>query len=528
MNREELARIAMEECCSGETTVRCGVKRGNPFWNVESTQFMYVPAFHFTAIRLCSRYRYDATDETGKVYSFESDDCCSLLTPIWRDIPEGVVHLNVTALYPDGREIGLVGARIFFKLASFPAVTPPKARSYKECAISAYRFAMNQGFIRHWLEYGTPDPHYDLNTYPCKMISALGSAMLSYARICLEESENALKVAKNAADYLIGITPRGDAPMADLPPTYHFEFCPDPERYGVITPNWHAAKNREGTTMMIYPVRAGSLYLEMEEATGEKKYLEEAIRIGEYYLKTVEPNGSWYLMRSLETGKPLSGNFVSPLDGVVPFLSALYKRTGDPKWKKLLDGAVNYVLQTQLPTYNWEGQFEDSPLSTNYMNLTHFGATSLAIHFAENYPNDPERMELAKELMRFTEDQFVIWNRPYPWPHAAPDGGKPYDTALWHTPCALEQYGWYVPIDDSAASIARGFLALYKAGEGELYLAKARALMDQITIMQHENGQIPTHWMNTEDAEKNFWFNCMFYSCRMLEAMSEYEEIEFK
>ena len=99
---------------------------------------------------------------------------------------------------------------------------------------------------------------------------------------------------------------------------------------------------------------------------------------------------------------------------------------------------------------------------------------------------------------------------------------------IWHTPCALEQYGWYVPIDDSAASVARGFLALYKAGEGELYLAKARALMDQITIMQHENGQIPTHWMNTEDAEKNFWFNFMFYSCRMLEAMSEYEEIEFK
>ena len=99
-----------------------------------------------------------------------------------------------------------------------------------------------------------------------------------------------------------------------------------------------------------------------------------------------------------------------------------------------------------------------------------------------------------------------------------------YDTSLWHTPCALEQYGWYVPIDSSASGIARGFLAMYKAGLGSLYLAKARALMDQMTRVQHEDGKIPTHWMNTEDAEKNFWFNCMFHTCRTLEIMSEYQD----
>ena len=132
-------------------------------------------------------------------------------------------------------------------------------------------------------------------------------------------------------------------------------------------------------------------------------------------------------------------------------------------------------------------------------------------------------MELARELMRFAEDQFVIWKRPYPWAHASNDGGTPYDTSIWHTPCALEQYGWYVPIDDSAASIALGFFTLYKAGCGELYLAKALALADQLTRVQHENGQIPTHWMNTENAEQNFWFNCMFHSCRILEILSEYQ-----
>ena len=67
---------------------------------------------------------------------------------------------------------------------------------------------------------------------------------------------------------------------------------------------------------------------------------------------------------------------------------------------------------------------------------------------------------------------------------------------------------------------------MYKAGGGDLYLAKARALMDQMTRMQREDGRIPTHWMNTEEAEKNFWFNCMFYSCRVLEMMAEYQDTE--
>ncbi len=524
MNRTELARMAFDECCSPETTTRYGIKRGRPFWNVESTQFMYVPAFHFTAIRDCGRYRYDALDENGNTHSFEAGDCCALLTPIWKELPEGVVRLTVTALNPDGSDYALVGARTFFRLAPFPEETPPAVCPYAESAKKAYRFAMSQGLIQHWLKYGEPDPYYDLNTYPSKMIGALVDAMLSYAKICPEDAADAMKVAVNAADYLIRITPRGNVPLADIPPTYYLDFCPDPEKYGIITPNWHAATAHNGTMMMIYPPRAGLMYLALEEATGDRKYLDEALKIGRYFLDTVEDNGSWFLVRSCATGEPLTHNYVAPIEVVVPFLMALYERTGDECWKKLGDGAVDYTFKTQLASYNWEGQFEDSPLSTNYMNLTHYAPVSLATYLAQYRRDDPDSLELAKELMRFADDQFVVWKRPYPWHHATPDGSAPYDTSLWHTPAGLEQYGWYVPIDASTASIAIGFLELYKAGCGELYLAKARALTDQLTVVQHEDGKIPTHWMNTPDAERNFWFNCMFESCRVLTVMSEYEE----
>ena len=527
MTRKELARQAFEECCNPETTVRYGVKRGAPFWNVESTQFMYVPAFHFTAVRGCRRYRYTAVDESGASHSFEADDCCVLLTPIWAELPEGVVRLTVTALNEDGSDYAPVGARTFFRLASFPEETPPAVCSYRDCAVKAFRFAMSQSFIQHWLKYGTPDPSYDLNAYPSKMITSLVQARLCYARLCPEDAADALKVAVNAADYLISITPGGSDPLADLPPTYYLDFCPDPEKYGVITPNWHAAQVHSGTMMMIYPADAGNAYLALEKATGDSEYLKAAEKIAQYFLDHTEPNGSWFLVRSCKTGEPAAPNYISPMERTVPFLMNLYARTGEEKWKKLCDGAVDYVMKTQLPTYNWEGQFEDSPLSVNYVNLSHYGPVALSCYLAGYRADEPGCLELAKELMRFAEDQFVIWKRPCPWHHGAPDGSKPYETSLWHTPAALEQYGWYVPIDASASYLILGFLTLYKAGCGELYLAKARALTDQLTRVQHENGQIPTHWMNTEDAERNFWFNCMFESCFALEAMSEYEDIQF-
>lgn len=523
MTNKELDELAFEECCDPKTTVRYGDGHGNPFWNINSTIFMYVPAFFFTGIPNCKRYRYDAVDENNIKYSFETDDCCSLLTPIWRKLPmDGLVRLTVTALNNDGSDYAIVGARTFFKHSPFTTDYPKKTKSYKDAAILGYKYAIKQPFVQHYLEYGTPDPYYDLNIYPTKMISSLVRAMISYSRLFSVNKDTAMKIAVSAADYLIGITNR-KGPLANLPPTYHTGFCPDPDKYGIKTPNWYNSYERFGTMMMIYPAQAGSMYLELEQATANKKYFDEALKIGDYYLNSALDNGTWYLIRSEETGENLSENYIAPMDHVVPFLMALYERTGDERYRIQCEKAVKYVCDTQYKTYNWEGQFEDAALSVNYSNLTHYGAISLSKYYANYYATDAKRIQAAKELMRYAEDQFVIWKRPYPWAHRAPQGVAPYETSLWHTPCALEQYWWYVPIDASTSNLALGFLTLYKAGCGELYLAKAKALTDQLVNVQREDGQIPTHWMVKDDKEWNFWYNCMFMSCRTLGIMSEYE-----
>lgn len=513
MTDQKFAVQAAIECNSGILNAHAGGGEGRPFWNPESFQFMYVPAFQFQPIPGTMKYRYEATDAAGVCHKFDADSPKAMLTPIWAKIPEGVVKLCVYALDENGEKKYLAGARTFFRLAPFSADLPEAVCSYRECAEKAYEYVMNTRIMKHWLEEGTPDPEYDHNVYPSKMISSVVEAMIAYSKLVPKRRDEAMRIARNAADYLIGITPT-EGVTAGLPPTYQLDFRENPEQH-----NNFIAADRIGTIMMIYPASAGSAYLKLEEAVHEEKYLDAALKIGEYYRAHVLENGSWDLIIDRETGKPTALNSCDPLEIIMPFLMKLYERTGNAQWKTLADGALHYVEDRMLTSYEWEGQFEDSWCSHSYSNLTHYGAKSLAIHYAKYRSDDEEKYETAEELMRFVEDQFVVWKNPSPW------NKSHFDPAEWLTPCGLEQYEWHVPIDASTGNIMIAFLTMYQTGHGELYLEKAKALADAITRSQQPDGMIPTHWMNKEHlAGDNFWLNCMLYTAGAMTEIAEATE----
>lgn len=515
MTNEELNKQAQRECCSATAAAHHGGENGNPFWNAEAFQFMYVPSFQFQSISGCEKYRFSAKDENGNIHSFDAPRPTALLTDIWGELPEGIVELTVRTVNEDNSEGYLVGARTFFKLAPFSTDLPEAKCTYKECASRAYDYIMELDFIRYWFDKGMPDPDYLLNGYPSKMHSAVIKAMLNYASIRPEKADAAMKIAKSCADYLLAITPHGSGPLDGIPPTYQLDYCnTEKNRY-----DGSLVGERRNTIMMLYPSYVGKAYLLLEEKTKEHKYFDAAIKIGEFYLENVQPSGTWNLIIDSRTGETVSSNPCDPLTNIVPFLMKLYERTGEEKWKTLADNAITFVEKNTLQTYNWEGQFEDSGLSVSYSNLTHYGASSLARHYAKYYSDDENKMKTAEELVRYIEDQFVVWHRPAPW------NKDSADTSLWPTPCALEQYNWYVPIDASAANIIMTFVAMYKAGRGELYLAKARALADTITRVQHEDGMIPTHWLDKKTLDgDNFWINCMIAAADAVETVSELVE----
>ena len=82
MDIKKLAEQAAIECASAETTAHHGGSMGRGFWNAESIQFMYVPAFQFAPIPECRRYLYEAVDEQGNVHAFEGKTSHELMSPI--------------------------------------------------------------------------------------------------------------------------------------------------------------------------------------------------------------------------------------------------------------------------------------------------------------------------------------------------------------------------------------------------------------------------------------------------------------
>ena len=425
------------------------------------------------------------------------------------------MELTVRTVNEDHSEGYLVGARTFFKLAPFHTDLPKAKYSYGECASRAFRYIMNLDFIRYWIDHAEPEPNYLLNAFPSKTHSSIIEAMVEYASVIPEKADDALKIATRAADYLLSITPGDDSPLRGVPPTYKLDYSAAAEKHF----KGSLVADRSGTVMVIYPSYVGNALLKLWDAVKERKYLDAAIAIGEFYLKTVQPSGTWNLIIDGKTGETVSSNPCDPVGHIVPFLMKLYERTGEKKWKTLAENAIAFVEKNTLQTFNWEGQFEDSGLSANYSNLTHFGAAALVRYYAKYHAADESKMEIAEDILRYIEDQFVVWKRPAPWNK---DGDDP---AAWPTPCALEQYNWYVPIDSSAANVIMTFVAMYKAGRGELYLAKAKALTDTITRVQREDGMIPTHWMDKETLNgHNFWINCMIATADAVETMSKLVE----
>lgn len=495
---------ALNEYNSEEFMVRPGGVNGRGFWNINSTQFMYTPSFSFPTFPKANGYLFTATDTNNKIHTFTAKKPTESLAPIWKDIPTGMVTLKVEALDKNGQALYLIGARTFFKADGFPGREnlPPKACSYKECATKALKYVFNEDFNQHWLLYGKPEPTYPHNVYPSKTISSIIMAMINYSKIDSENSEKAIQLAKNAADYMLSITYGQDTAVPGIPPTYSFEGLD----FEIVDKTAPMAKYRIDKVMLAYPATAGLAYLALSEVTGDKKYSEAALSIAQYYKEHVLECGSWYLLISIKTGEPESNNICAAYQ-ILDFLNAIYKITKDEIWHTLEKNYFNYLQKNRFELYNWEGQFEDVPLSGNYANLTHFDADYLINYLTENHSDDPKAMEDAKELLRFVEDQFVVWGKYAPW-------NVNYDPELsfWYSPAGLEQYFWYVPIDGSTARIMKAFLDVYSVTKEPLLLEKACALGDMITRMQnHETGVIATHWMKKDCSEnlENFWINCL-------------------
>ena len=530
--RRMIAGLALAGLAGSLAAAEWGQAPNGEFWNGHSKRFIYAPAFGFGKVEGAAKYSVEVTDDYHRELRFETDVPTVSLEPVWAKLPVGYVTVSVRGVGADGRLLGEAGRRTFWKKAAFTGKYEPAKRTYALARNKVFDYVLGLPQMRYLLEHGRPDPSYPLNGYPSKMMSALIQSLVSHSKALDANGNNdgpravAMEIAQKAADFLIAEAVPADLPLAHFTRTYAKEGS----EYGRF-------KGEQDTIMLIYPATAGGAFLALHKATGEAKYRAAAERIAETYVKLQGEDGTWFLKQNAVTGKEVVPNRLVPHD-VMMFLEQTYAATGREEFRGAADRAFAYLEKGPMTDWNWEGQFEDvRPVRERWVNLTKHPACSMAMYLLKRFPDDVRRLAQAEALLKFSEDQFVDWEPPYDHGrHASGSGADdgswtyfclPYSS--WMTPCALEQYNCYHPIDASAAKMINTYLALWRATGRPDYLAKARALGDTATRMQEDDGFICTWWMRNVDRNDNryhTWLNCLLATARALDNLANAEKEE--
>ncbi len=474
--------------------VRPGIRGEQPYWNGLARRFIHVPSFEFNDLENAKSYKFSACSETdGKNYTFISEKPQDLLSPIWLKIPVGKVKLLVEALDENDKVIGVSGTRQFYKAAPFNGPYQSPVLSYEESAKLALKNLFHLKHVQHWLKSGEPDDSFELYCYASKLLAGVTEGMILYAGLESLDSLQAMIIAKRAADYLIRISESAEAPLAYFPPTY---------RGDKLSAAWF-----NGQIMLNCPTEAAKMYLNLFDATRDEKYYLAAIRIAETYLKLQLPNGTWKLKLYINSGEPVDPNETIPID-IVELFDRLIDQYAQNQFQTSRNKALEWISQNPLKTFNWEGQYEDIILQGPYQNMTKHQACSYAIYILDPMRRNSKNIEIAKELARFAEDQFVIWERPLA------DQSNSFN---WLTPCVVEQYRFFEAVDASASKLIAAYQAIYNATGEDLYLAKAISLGNNMTVIQKRyDGRYSTWWRIQEGKAMEDWINCTVYDTRIM------------
>ncbi|MCX6895135.1 MAG: hypothetical protein NTZ16_06500 [Verrucomicrobia bacterium] len=495
------------------TPVRPGVPGQQPFWNARAVQFQFAPAFDFKEVPGAKSYRFTIVPAKGEPLTFTAAKPWSPLSPVWEKVITGKAKLTVQGLDDKGVAVGEPMTRIFHRAAIIPKEYAAPTMSWRDSARTALDTLVHSPDLKCWFTTGTPDENFPLYRYPSKIIGGAASALAMYATQTPPPADAAAatQAARRAADYLLGISFTEKDVWAFHPPLYHPTMFRD--KLG--------GHMNAGRYMTFGGAESGRYYLDVYAATKDAKYLNAAVRIAETYAKLQSSEGSWLMFVSPYDGKPITDNILIPTQ-VIEFLDTLGAATGDHRFDAMREKAIAWVMQNPVRTWNWQGQFEDVQPTPPYVNLTKHDAGTFAIHLLQTAPTDPAKRALALDLIRFAEDQFVMWAQP---PTANPkkqnpDGEAGAKSKTWLLPCVLEQYRCYAPVNASSSKLIRMYLAAYRATGDRLHLEKAKALAATLTRTQAEKkapGRYQTWVMKNPGP---MWFNCELHAIQSMQQLA--------
>ena len=489
--------------------LRPGTDGINPFWNGFAKKFLFVPAFDFKTAAGAKEYLFVIKGEKGGMWSFKANKPTANLSPVWAQIPAGNVKLAVIALDQNGKQTAdTVGQRKFLRDFPFSGPYNHPTRPYKEAAMKAMLFTHNLPAIHHWINSTEPDMSYSHNTYAAKIMSATIENEVLVARYFPLLKNDAVQMARNITTCLMNLSqPKGSA-LAYFPPTYY---------KGLIA---SARAENQGKTMTMEACGMGDVLLDLYELTKDRQYLDWALGIADTYLRLQRPDGSFPTKVDLQTGAPVN-EACAMLNPLLSFWRTLQDKYGQTKYESARLKGEKWMHDVAIRKFDITGQFEDVSILKlkPYENLTNCTASTYASYLYSQKKPTKEELQDAEDLMELSEDQFTFWDY------------LPDENGLrrMNAPCVFEQYKYQMAVDASARNVSGGFLDKYLCTGDQLALAKATALVNQMTIMQNPvSGQIPTTWASKYKVEDplSYWVNCCVACVKMLLRMDQLGEID--
>jgi maltose/maltodextrin transport system substrate-binding protein len=467
-------------------------------WNQNAVQFIRPPAFDLADLRGAHAYLFAAHATDERTYTFRAKSPRMDLSPIWPQLPVGLVTVQVMALNSADRVLRVLTTRSFHRAAAFNGPYGKALLPYDQSARGALESLMHEPFVQAWRSTGKPDPAYPLYRYAAKVIGSLvgGCALYAQQTPRPDDADAALAMGRAAADYLISISAAPSTPLEFFPPTYHNAKPTEREN--------------DAWTMMMTPAEAAQNYLDLYDVTGDQKYFDAARRVADTYRKLQDPSGTWQLKVDNRSGESIAPIPLIPSE-VIRLLDRLIDHYGCEQYKSTCDRAVHWMMSNPVRTFDWKAQFDDAKVRGPYENLSKHEACQFAAYLLAH----GRELPVALQLLRFAEDQFVVWEKPPAIRARSPE----LEPRNWITPCSCEQYAMFEPISGSSAWMIIAYVRAYQATGDRLHLLKAQSLANALTLAQQRHGgRYPTRMIEHDLA---YWLNSTVNTARAMELLSQ-------
>jgi hypothetical protein len=322
---------------------------------------------------------------------------------------------------------------------------------------------------REYFEYRAklwPDGHGE--SYPGCIIPAIIYGMLAHAQAGRPQRDTAMKLARTVADWAL----KNRLPESGALPLFPYSTISRGKFYGGI----------ESTNVNL--LRAswiGLSLVRLSKATKNPKYLEYARHIARVTARFQAPDGSFPYSVNPQNGK-VTEAFCTGAIQYSLLVDGLAPHGVDLDLLMASERAIEWMMAYPAQSNHWQGGYEDIRECRPYQNLKHWEAQLLLQYLCRHKDRDPSYLPLAKKLLRFVEDQFVLFG-PESEAHPVPIKG----------PLVFEQYLCWWPMEGHPGYYIQSLIELHKATGEKVYLEKAMATANAICAQQFDDGSI-SNW----------------------------------